>query len=925
MPPTQAGIQWFQAAYNDASWGGPASGGFGYGDGDDATVFTDMQNNYVSVYVRKTFTVANPAAVTYLTLGADYDDGFIAYVNGVEVARRNMPSGVVINTTLASGNHEASRGDATGNPQEREFIAINPALLVAGTNTIAVEGHNVSAGSSDFSLIVELYAGVNLTRGPYLQMPTPGGMTIVWRTDALTDSAVDYGLDANYDSGTVTDTNLTIDHAVTLPNLQPNQTYVYRIRSGGVTLVSGQTFKSARSADQPFRFSVVGDFGYANSSTTDIANRIFDSNCDLLLTVGDNIYDPVGSTGTGQPGIFDQYWFTPYAATLRRAPLFPTLGNHDIETSNGFYFLKYFILPQNGPSTERERNYSFDYGNAHFAVIDANPFVNPFDATRSTNIKNWLASDLAATTQRWKFVLWHQPAYTSSGNGTHDPETQMQTDIQPLCAQYGVQMVFQGHNHFYERINPISGVNYIITGTGGRSLTPPSVFPTYSAKVNSSVYSYTQIDVNGGSLVLRQIDAAGNQIDQFALNLDLPFSIDGLLDSPSYLRATSGLKLYAAIRGNFLYLATQDAGEGSDHFIYLNNQTAPMRAANWAKAGQVMTWSAFLADENDNGFKGWFDASGQQLADGANYRATTSGLNNNGAAGNGVLEGTINLSAHFGSFPQQIYVAAAPFGSADGGSLVSSAQVPAGNGDGSIQANEFLLLDTRDIALDLPISDAGPDQLVEAGMTATLSDAGSSAPSGLPFSRLWSQISGAAVTITNPDQATATFTPAFNVVENTDLEFRLRVNDSRFDTDDTVTVRLYPMVDSDGDGLSDQEELTGANNSLTTADPHGHTSDPNIADTDGDGSTDGEEAIAGTDPNDNQSVFRITQVIQDIDGFHITWSTVPGRVYQLQRSPGLSGDWTDTGDQIAASTDMATAVIPDPSVDPEYYRVRLSQ
>lgn len=926
MPPAQSGVQWYQSAYNDSTWGGPSPSGFGFGDGDDATVLSDMQNNYASVYIRRSFNVADPGAVAYLTIGADYDDGFIAYINGVEVARRSMPNGAVTNTTVASANHESSRGDATGSPNEREYIAVNPAVLTAGANVIAVEGHNVSLGSSDFSLIIELSAGVNLTRGPYLQMPAAGGMTIAWRTDAPTDSAVDYGLDTNYGLGTVANATVTIDHAINLPNLQPDQTYFYRVRSGGVTLSAGNSFKSARSASQPFRFNVVGDFGYANADTTNVANRIALSNPDLLLTVGDNIYDPVGSSGTGQPGIFDKYWFTPYAATFQHAPVFPALGNHDIETSNGSWYLKYFYLPQNGPAAELERNYSFDYGNAHFAVIDANVFVNPYDATRSANIKSWLSADLAATTQRWKFVIWHQPAYSSSGNGTHAPETQMQTDIQPICAQYGVQMVFQGHNHFYERINPINGVNYFITGTGGRSLTPPSVFPAYSAKTNAAVYSFTQVDVNGGSLVLRQIDTNGNQLDQFELNLDHPFKIDGLLDSAAYLRAStaSGLKLYAAIRGNFLYLATQDAGEGSDHFIYLNNQSAAMRASNWGKAGQVMAWSAFLADENENGFKGWFNGAEQQLTDTAVYSPMTSGLNNNGASANGVLEGTINVAAHFGSFPAQVYLAAAPFATADGGALVASAQVPAGNGDNSIQANEFLILNTRDIALDLPISNAGADQGVEAGMTVTLSDGGSSAPSGLAMSRAWSQLSGPAVTINNASQANANFTPAFNVPVNTALVFRLRVNDTRFDTDDDVTVQLYPMVDSDGDGLSDQEELTGANNSLTTANPNGVTTNPNAPDTDKDGMNDGDEAIAGTDPNSSQSKFQTLNYFADGDGFHISWSSVPGRVYQAQRANDPNGaNFTDTGSPITATMNVTDTVIPNPAPGAEFYRVRV--
>ncbi|MFL6567582.1 MAG: metallophosphoesterase, partial [Chthoniobacterales bacterium] len=734
LPPVQSGVNWTQITYNDSGWVGPSPSGFGYGDGDDGTVFADMQNNYISVYIRRSFAVPDPANVAYLTLAIDYDDGFVAYLNGVEIARRNMPAGTISNTTAAMGSHEASRGDASGTPQEKEFMAINPALLVAGTNVLAIEGHNVSLTSSDLSLIPELYRGVNLVRGPYLQMPTAGAMTIVWRTDALTDSAVDFGFDATYSAGTISDGTLVREHELTIPNLQPNKNYFYRIRSGGALLATS-VFRSQRSVDQPFRFAVIGDFGFSDPQTIQVANQVAASSPDLLLTVGDNTYGPSGTTGTGQPGVFDPFWFIPYAVTMQRVPTFPTMGNHDIETANGAWYLSNFRLPQNGPpANEKERNYSFDYGNAHFVVIDANAWVNPYDANRVATIKAWLTSDLAATQQRWKFVFFHQPAYTSSGNGVHDPEAGLQNDVQPLCAQYGVQIVFQGHNHFYERINPINGVNYITTGAGGRSLYAPTIIPTYSAVLNNSAYSFAQVDISGGNLTLRNIDTNSAQIDLFTLDLDHPFKIDGLLDSPAYQRAANpnGLKLHAAIRGNFLYLATQDAGEGSDHFIYLNNAAAQMRAANWAKAGQVMSWSAFLADENDSGFKGWFDANEQLLTDPAKYAATTSGLNNNGGIGNGMLEGTINLAAHFGSFPQQLYLAAAPFATANNGALVSSAQVPIGNGDGSIQPNEFLVVNTRDIALDVPVSNAGADQSVEAGMQVALNGSALN-PSGLPL------------------------------------------------------------------------------------------------------------------------------------------------------------------------------------------------
>ncbi len=86
------GSGWNDVGFNDSGWlQGPT--GIGYGDGDDATVLSDMRNNYKTVYARKTFNISNASAVTGMTFNMDYDDGFVAYINGVEVARRKMSSG----------------------------------------------------------------------------------------------------------------------------------------------------------------------------------------------------------------------------------------------------------------------------------------------------------------------------------------------------------------------------------------------------------------------------------------------------------------------------------------------------------------------------------------------------------------------------------------------------------------------------------------------------------------------------------------------------------------------------------------------------------------------------------------------------------------------------------------------------------------
>ena len=157
------------------------------------------------------------------------------------------------------------------------------------------------------------------------------------------------------------------------------------------------------------------------------------------------------------------------------------------------------------------------------------------------------------------------------------------------------------------------------------------------------------------------------------------YMMDGLADSRAALWASHGLELRGAFDGRYLYLATQDAGEGNDHFIFVTTNPAAARAAPWAKAGQVAVWDAYLADENDNGFAGWFDRNGAQITNVFAARAATCFQNG------GALEGVLDLANLYGAgFVHAVYVAAAPYGNGDGGALYAPAQVPEGNGDGNL-------------------------------------------------------------------------------------------------------------------------------------------------------------------------------------------------------------------------------------------------
>src|SRR6185503_7681676 len=124
-------------------------GGFGYGDGDDRTTLADMEGNYTTVYLRRSFDLANPAAVTSLTLSIRYDDGFVLYLNGTEVARRGVTGTVAFNSRAT--DHEADSAEVIDLTAGRN-------LLRTGKNVIAAVGVNTSLTSSDMSLDPEVYA-----------------------------------------------------------------------------------------------------------------------------------------------------------------------------------------------------------------------------------------------------------------------------------------------------------------------------------------------------------------------------------------------------------------------------------------------------------------------------------------------------------------------------------------------------------------------------------------------------------------------------------------------------------------------------------------------------------------------------------------------------------------------------------------------
>ncbi len=169
-----------------------------------------------------------------------------------------------------------------------------------------------------------------------------------------------------------------------------------------------------------------------------------------------------------------------------------------------------------------------------------------------------------------------------------------------------------------------------------------------------------------------------------------PFAIDGAFDSPGYLLASNSMVLYAALRGTTLYVATGSPGISgpNDCFIFVTDQllSSASASAPWAKSGNVAvaTTKPYLAGESQNSYISWY-ANGAQTNWPCAKAATTSGA----------MEGTINLVQAFGYMPTNIYLCAAAYATADGGSLV--AQSPAGSG-ANIETNEFFVIPTTALA-----------------------------------------------------------------------------------------------------------------------------------------------------------------------------------------------------------------------------------
>ncbi len=281
-----------------------------------------------------------------------------------------------------------------------------------------------------------------------------------------------------------------------------------------------------------------------------------------------------------------------------------------------------------------------------------------------------------------------QHVYIGDGSGGGPGEDAVTIDPNPAQAGQQVAITYdptgrsldgagQVHLHYgFNGWDPIISPDPEMTWNSGESVWQVTVGVSSSA---------TQLDMvfNDGADLW---DSNGGADWHFTVTGGEPpqdeWTMDGQLDPAATLVAeNNGMVLYAGVIDETLYVATWDAGEGNDHFVFLADSPGALQPAPWAKTGQVAGWAAYIGNENDSMWAGWFGAAG--AAD-----VTTGG-------GGGYLEGTINLSDQFGSVPIAVYLAVAPYLTADGGSLQYDYQVPASiNSDGNLDVGEYIAFST---------------------------------------------------------------------------------------------------------------------------------------------------------------------------------------------------------------------------------------
>jgi 3',5'-cyclic AMP phosphodiesterase CpdA len=263
---------------------------------------------------------------------------------------------------------------------------------------------------------------------------------------------------------------------------------------GGVAVVSSASAIDLALPNRPesVKFAVLGDFGTGDRSEHQVAAQMAAFRgrfpFDFVITTGDNI---IG--GQDRPADFAEKFERPFQTLLAAGvPFYATLGNHD-KASNRSY------APWN---MQGRRYYTFAVKNVRFFALDSN---RPDRAEFA-----WIDEVLGRANDDWKICYFHHPLY--SDGVKHGPALELRVLLEPILVRHGVDVVFSGHDHVYERLTPQAGITYFVTGAGGQDARTLRRSAATAASFDRE-QTFTVVEVISAELFFQTVSRSGNTVD----------------------------------------------------------------------------------------------------------------------------------------------------------------------------------------------------------------------------------------------------------------------------------------------------------------------------------------------------------------------------------------------------------------------------
>jgi predicted MPP superfamily phosphohydrolase len=250
------------------------------------------------------------------------------------------------------------------------------------------------------------------------------------------------------------------------------------------------------------RFAVIGDSGTGDQQQYDVAKQMETYrhvvDFDFVIMLGDNIY------GGHQPRDFAQKFEIPYKPLLdANVKFYASLGNHDDPEIERLY---------KGFNMGGERYYTFKKQDVQFLALDST-YMDPKQLA-------WVDQTLRSSNAQWKICYFHHPLYNDGK--MHGPDLDLRNQLRPLLMLYGVNAVFSGHEHAYERVKPEDGIYYFILGSSGKLQRNDFHHSGRMEKTFDVDRAFMLVELSGDELYFQTISRSGETVDAGAVARQAP-------------------------------------------------------------------------------------------------------------------------------------------------------------------------------------------------------------------------------------------------------------------------------------------------------------------------------------------------------------------------------------------------------------------